>query len=273
MIYFQVFHASLLQKIAARSDWPRNNWILAAASCDIESHSRAAQHISQIKQIKRPGDFMSRLHERFVLVLIVLGIFPDLLRSQATTSGTPIRIKVVVVAMFERGEDTGDAPGEYQLWVEREHLDQIIPLPAGYHHVRLNKDGVLGILTGVGTAKAAASVMAAGLDPRFDLSKAYWIVAGIGGGDPLDVSLGLAVWAEHVLDGVLARLKNERVGQCMDALLHWRQRELHDFSHGRHRHDAGAHLLESSQSRGFRARIGAAHGKQLRPRAAGHDRY
>ncbi len=147
---------------------------------------------------------MSRLHKRFVLVLIVLGIFPHLLRAQATTSGTPIRIKVVVVAMFERGEDTGDAPGEYQLWVEREHLDQIIPLPAGYHHVRLNKDGVLGILTGVGTAKAAASVMAVGLDPRCDLTKAYWIVAGIGGGDPADVSLGSAVWADHVLDGDLA---------------------------------------------------------------------
>jgi len=68
----------------------------------------------------------------------------------------------------------------------------------------LNKDGVLGILTGVGTAKAAASVMAVGLDPRCDLTKAYWIVAGIGGGDPADVSLGSAVWADHVLDGDLA---------------------------------------------------------------------
>lgn len=106
--------------------------------------------------------------------------------------------------MFERGEDTGDAPGEYQLWVEREHLDQVLPMPASYHHVRLNKDGVLGLLTGVGTAKAAASVMALGLDPRFDLSKAYWLVAGIGGGDPADVSLGSAVWADHVVDGDLA---------------------------------------------------------------------
>jgi len=63
---------------------------------------------------------------------------------------------------------------------------------------------VLGLLTGVGTAKAAASVMALGMDPRFDLSKAYWIVAGIGGGDPADVSLGSAVWADHVVDGDLA---------------------------------------------------------------------
>ncbi len=141
---------------------------------------------------------------RFVCILIVVVIFPFQLFGQGTWAGKPIPIKVVIVAMFERGEDTGDTPGEYQLWVEREHLDQIIPLPAGYHHVRLNKDGLLGILTGVGTAKAAASVMAVGLDPRFDLSKAYWLVAGIGGGDPADVSLGSAVWADHVLDGDLA---------------------------------------------------------------------
>jgi purine nucleoside permease len=183
---------------------PRNNPNSALATCDIDSHSLAAQHIRQIKQIKCPGGFMSKFIRRCASVFFVLAIFPVHLSAQSTQASKPIPIKVVVVAMFERGEDTGDTPGEYQLWVEREHLDQILPLPAGYHHVRLNKDGVLGILTGVGTAKAAASVMAVGLDPRFDLRKAYWLVAGIGGGDPADVSLGSAVWAEHVLDGDLA---------------------------------------------------------------------
>ena len=95
-----------------------------------------------------------------------------MLRAQAPPQPAPIPIKVVVVTMFERGEDSGDTPGEFQLWVEREHLEQALPLAAGYHRLRLNKDGVLGILTGVGTAKAAASVMALGTDPRFDLSKA-----------------------------------------------------------------------------------------------------
>jgi len=28
-----------------------------------------------------------------------------------------IPVKVVVVTMFEPGEDVGDAPGEFQLWV------------------------------------------------------------------------------------------------------------------------------------------------------------
>ncbi len=106
-------------------------------------------------------------------IVALLFLLPVALQAQAVAGApalaSPIPIKVVVVTMFQRGEDTGDPPGEFQFWVEREHLDQVLPLPAGYHHVRLNKDGVLGMLTGVGTAKAAASVMALGLDPRFDL--------------------------------------------------------------------------------------------------------
>ena len=138
------------------------------------------------------------------LAYVVLAIFIAPLWAQPGSASHPIPVKVVVVSMFERGEDTGDVPGEFQLWVEREHLDQVFDLRAGYHHLRMNKDGVLGLLTGVGTAKAAASVMALGLDPRFDLTKAYWIVAGIGGGDPTDVSLGSAVWGDYVVDGDLA---------------------------------------------------------------------
>ena len=144
------------------------------------------------------------IHPRPLFCLCLLLMLLNRLTAQTPTAVKPVSVKVVVVTMFERGEDTGDVPGEFQLWVEREHLDQIIPIPAGYHHVRMNKDGVLGLLTGVGTAKAAASVMALGLDPRFDLSKAYWIVAGIGGGDPADVSLGSAVWCDYVVDGDLS---------------------------------------------------------------------
>jgi len=147
---------------------------------------------------------MTALARRVLGGLFLLALPAAPLTAQSAISGAPIPVKVVVVTMFERGEDTGDTPGEFQLWVEREHLDQVFPLPGGYHHVRMNKDGVLGMLTGVGTAKAAASVMALGLDSRFDLRKAYWIVAGIGGGDPTDVSLGSAVWADYVVDGDLA---------------------------------------------------------------------
>src|SRR4051812_10444310 len=106
-----------------------------------------------------------------------------------------IPVKVVVVAMFERGADTGDQPGELQYWVERNHLDRVIPFRQGFHDLRMNRDGVLAVLTGVGTAKSAAAIMALGMDPRFDLTKAYWLVAGIAGINPERGSLGSAAWA------------------------------------------------------------------------------
>lgn len=112
-------------------------------------------------------------------------------------------IKVVVVTMFERGEDTGDAPGEFQLWVEREKLTTVIPFAHGNRPLRTDGKGLIAMVTGVGTAKAAASVMALGMDPRFDLTKAYWLVAGIAGVDPADASLGSAAWATYVVDGDL----------------------------------------------------------------------
>jgi purine nucleoside permease len=130
-------------------------------------------------------------------LLVALAGFMVSLQAQ------PIPVKVVVVTMFERGADTGDQPGEFQYWVEREKLDRVIPFPAGWRNLRMNDKGVLGMCTGIGTAKAAASVMALGMDPRFDLSKAYWVVAGIAGIDPEDGSLGSAAWAEWVVDGDL----------------------------------------------------------------------
>lgn len=120
-------------------------------------------------------------------------------------SAEVIQPKVVVVAMFEVGQDTGDAPGEYQFWVERLHLDRVVPLPAAYHDVRVSADrSVVAILTGVGNIRACSSIMALGLDPRFDLRKTYWLVAGIAGIDPADGSLGSAAWADYVVDGDLA---------------------------------------------------------------------
>jgi purine nucleoside permease len=105
--------------------------------------------------------------------------------------------------MFEQGADTGDMPGELQYWVERDHLDTIYPLPAAYHDARMNADGELAIVTGQGTAHAAATIMALGLDPRFDFTHSYWLIAGIAGASPYRASLGSAVWANWIVDGDL----------------------------------------------------------------------
>lgn len=138
------------------------------------------------------------MQTRFLLAVLLF--IPCALRAAEI-----LRPKVVVVAMFEPGADTGDTPGEIQLWVEREKLDRVIPLPAAYHDVRANADGsVIAIVTGVGNTRAAATIMALGSDPRFDLRKSYWLVAGIAGIDPADGTLACAAWAEWIVNGDLA---------------------------------------------------------------------
>src|SRR5689334_16135451 len=104
-----------------------------------------------------------------------------LLWAFSAHSQSRIPVRVVVVAMFEPGADTGDQPGEFQYWVEREKLDRVLPFPQGYRDLRMNRNGVLGVVTGVGTARAAATITALGNDLRFDLTHAYWLVAGIAG--------------------------------------------------------------------------------------------
>src|SRR6201999_276906 len=141
----------------------------------------------------------------FMLATIACAAINATAQNNLPLPQKPIEIKVVVINMFEIGADTGDAPGEYQYWVEREHLDAVLPFPAGYHDLHLNpKTGVLGVLTGVGTDRTAATIMALGLDPRVDLPHAYFLVAGIGGIDPQMGSLASAVWSDYIVDGDLA---------------------------------------------------------------------
>ncbi|MFL6577063.1 MAG: purine nucleoside permease [Povalibacter sp.] len=123
--------------------------------------------------------------------------------EKPAAAASKIPVKVVVVSMYENGAITGDAPGEFQLWIERDKLDQSFPFPMGEYELRMNNQGVLAICTGGGITNATSSIMALGTDARFDLTHAYWLVAGIGGGDPLDVSLGTAAWARTVVDGDL----------------------------------------------------------------------
>jgi len=117
----------------------------------------------------------------------------------------PIPIKIVVVTMYEVEAEAGDHFGEFRLWVERLPLPARVAFPYGLRELRHNPDkGVLGIVSGVGTARAAASIMALGMDPRFDLTRAYWLVAGIAGVNPHEASIGSAAWAEWVVDSDLA---------------------------------------------------------------------
>ena len=137
--------------------------------------------------------------------LLVLASLLCLARSAAAADRIPI--KVIALAGFEVGDDTGDAPGEFQFWVEREKLTTVIDVPGAPHPLRCNADGLYADVAGntrdpqLTPVNTSELVMALCLDPRYDLTHTYWIVNGIAGIDPAVGSIGSAVWAGNVVDG------------------------------------------------------------------------
>lgn len=125
----------------------------------------------------------------------------------------PIPVKVIVVATFEPGKDKGDAPGEFQAWAEREHLDEAIPVKGTLHPLMRNKDGLYGIVWGspdTMIGSVADQLTALLMDPRFDFTKTYWLFTGISGVDPHSASVGSAAWSRWVVDGDKLREFDDR---------------------------------------------------------------
>ena len=124
----------------------------------------------------------------------------------AIRAGEKIAPKVIVLAGFEVGDDTGDAPGEFQYWVEREKLTGTLAVKGAPHPLRFNADGLYASVAGntrdtfLSTVPASELVMALCLDPDLDLTHTYWIITGISGIDPAHGSIGSAVWAANVVD-------------------------------------------------------------------------
>ena len=136
----------------------------------------------------------------FLFLLLVPGAC---LKAQQQATGKPWPIRAVIVTTFEIGADTGDIPGEFQLWVEREHLTETVDFPGGVHPLRTNPEHtILGMVSGTTLVNASASMMALGLDPRFDLTHAYVLINGIAGVDPQVASIGSAAWASFVINDV-----------------------------------------------------------------------
>ena len=117
----------------------------------------------------------------------------------APAVAAPLEVRMVIVTAFEIGADTGDKAGEFQAWAEE--MPQVLPFDAGYRPLRYDPQRKLLLLcTGEGTNRAAGSTMALGLDPRFDLARAYWLIAAIAGVNPNEASIGSAAWIGNVID-------------------------------------------------------------------------
>lgn len=142
-----------------------------------------------------------------VLGLAILALAPGFGGGEASAHGRkPIEIRVVVVTTWEVFDAGEDKIGELHAWRTRWPLATALPFEAGVYPLQYDpKTHVLAVLTGMATARATASVMALGMDPRFDLTHAYWIVAGTAGVDPKVASAGSAAWTRWVVDGDLAQ--------------------------------------------------------------------
>lgn len=101
-------------------------------------------------------------------------------------------------------EYEADEPGEFQYFREAEGLEKTHDFSYANDDLWSNGDGVVALTVGIGAAKAASTTMALGLDPRFDLTHAYFLIAGIAGINPRFGSLACTAWADYCVDGDLA---------------------------------------------------------------------
>ena len=136
------------------------------------------------------------LRRAFLPLLVFSFIIPIATASAADT----IRPKVMVIATYETGKDRGDTPGELQFWVERENLDQSITVPGIDHPILTNGKGLYAMVSGT-TARSAIAMMTLAMDPRFDLKHTYFLLSGIAGADPNNMSIGSAAWIQWAVDG------------------------------------------------------------------------
>lgn len=150
-----------------------------------------------------------RTFHRLLIPVVLAGLLSSRGAAVAATDGIPI--KVIVLSGFEVGDDTGDAPGEFQFWVEREHLTGTLEVAGAPHPLRYNDAGLYASVAGntrdstITTVTASELVMSLCLDPQLDLRKTYWLINGISGIDPSVGSIGSAVWTANVVDADAVR--------------------------------------------------------------------
>lgn len=113
----------------------------------------------------------------------------------------PVKVKVFVAAMFEIGQNTGDRAGEFQHWYER-YWKGATPLtvPGALQPVYCNADGVCGAVLGMGKVNSSSSMQAILTSPKFDFSKAYYVISGVAGTPPSRGTIGEVNWATWLVD-------------------------------------------------------------------------
>jgi purine nucleoside permease len=112
------------------------------------------------------------------IILALMLMTPCFSRADAAENAPPSAVKVLIVNMFSF---------EAAPWLEAlrpTHEIRVPGLSSDYPLVKCTADAVCEMITGMGHANAAASMMALLYSGAFDLRETYFIVAGIAGIDP-----------------------------------------------------------------------------------------
>lgn len=126
-----------------------------------------------------------------VFLLFILGFINSACASNSTTLISP---KVVVVTLFEP---------ERNAWLSKFSFNQNISIPGGsplYPYASCDEAGeVCLITTGEGEINAAATLTSFLYHHRFDLTKSYFLVNGIGGISPHAGTIGSVSFARYAI--------------------------------------------------------------------------
>lgn len=147
--------------------------------------------------LKNPSTWRAGLAWRFGVLLALLA-GAAVARPVAAAAASPVRVMIVVAAAWQ--DPSGEWKGEAERWVVSEHLTRKLAVPGLSQPVLCNDAGVCLAVAGEGPVASAAATMALGLYPGLDLSKAYFLIAGIAGAPPSIATLGSVSWVDWVVD-------------------------------------------------------------------------
>ncbi|GAA5945929.1 hypothetical protein JCM10213_006187 [Rhodosporidiobolus nylandii] len=117
----------------------------------------------------------------------------------AARTSTVVKPKAVIISMFTP---------ERNVWIEPLGLEVDIPFAGAsplFPYFSCNREREICIVTtGEAEINAASTIMALTLAPQFDLTETYFLIAGIGGVNPYEGTLGSAIWARFAVQSGLA---------------------------------------------------------------------
>jgi purine nucleoside permease len=136
--------------------------------------------------------------------LLRLALFAGVVLLAQDANAQTLAPKVMVVTMFAPEAAPWRAAEDFTVQVE------VPGLSPNYPQVSCTTAGLCLLTTDMGLANAASSISALVQSSKFDLRQTWFLIAGIGGVDPADGTLGSAHWARYAIDGGLLHAVDPR---------------------------------------------------------------